>query len=116
MTNVLVVDDNRELAENLAELVSLEGHGAVAAFGGEDALRKARRHPFDIALVDLCMPDMDGVELARELTREHPSASYQFVSGYADEELLRDAREFSGSAPWSKPLPIGLLFELLASG
>ncbi len=64
---VLVVDDNRDAADSLAELLRSLGATAWVAYGGEEALELARAQAPDLAVLDIGMPGMDGCELARQL-------------------------------------------------
>src|SRR5262245_6211717 len=63
--SVLVVDDNRDAANCLAELVRLLGHNADVAYGGAEALTMAALQPPDVARLDLLMPRTCGFEVAR---------------------------------------------------
>jgi len=66
---VLVVDDNVDAAQTLAEYLRLEGHRVESALDGESALRIAEMlHP-EVAFIDLNMPGMDGTEVARRLRK-----------------------------------------------
>ena len=67
---VLVVDDNHDGADTLAALLTHVGHRVEVAYDGEEALRLARNHPPDVALIDLGMPQLDGCEVARRLRSE----------------------------------------------
>ncbi|WP_256856501.1 ATP-binding protein [Variovorax sp. KK3] len=64
---VLVVDDNRDAADSLAELLGSMGASTLVAYGGEEALTLSRDHAVDIAVLDIGMPGMDGCDLARHL-------------------------------------------------
>ncbi len=64
---VLVVDDNRDIANSVASLLRLLGHTVLAAYDGRTALVAARDFTPDTVLLDLMMPDMDGFEVARKL-------------------------------------------------
>ena len=72
MTVVLIVDDEKALRESLAETVRDLGYIPVVASSGREALAVAAR-PTDVALLDLRMPDMDGLQVLRRL-REAGSA------------------------------------------
>jgi signal transduction histidine kinase/CheY-like chemotaxis protein len=65
--SVLVVDDNRDAADSLGELLGAMGLEVQVAYAGEEALRAAAGRPFDVAVLDIGMPGMDGCELARRL-------------------------------------------------
>jgi CheY-like chemotaxis protein len=81
---ILVVDDDAGNRETLTELLGLSGHDVVAASSGQDALEVARQseRTFDVALIDLAMPDMDGVELARLLRAQDPALRIALVTGW----------------------------------
>jgi PAS domain S-box-containing protein len=61
---VLVVDDNADGAVTLASLLDALGHQAVTAFNGRDAVRLAAEQPFDLAFLDLGLPDISGIQVA----------------------------------------------------
>lgn len=65
--NVLIVDDNEAAADLLQELLQLQEHKALCAYTGRQALEAAAGNAFDIALVDLTLPDMPGTDVARHL-------------------------------------------------
>jgi len=88
---VLVVDDQRLIADTLAEILNNTGFDAVAAYDGFDALDKASRfHPHWI-ITDVLMPRMNGVELAIALRKNYPSSSILLFSGQAGiSEILNE--------------------------
>jgi CheY-like chemotaxis protein len=67
MANVLVVDDIRDVADSFGELLTLFGHDVRVAYSAADALTKAHALVPDVALVDVSMPIIDGLQLAREI-------------------------------------------------
>src|SRR5690606_15990488 len=66
-TRVLVVDDNVDAAQTLATLLQLDGHTVRVAYDGRAALEQARREHFDVFMLDIGLPGMDGFQLARSL-------------------------------------------------
>ena len=81
---ILVVDDDAGNRETLTELLGLSGHEVVAAESGKNAIDliyEANRR-FDVALVDLAMPDMNGIELARLLRARDPALRIALVTGW----------------------------------
>src|SRR5262245_48206052 len=64
---VLVVDDYPDSAEGMARLLWLYGHEVDVALDGETALQRARAQQPDVVLLDICLPGMDGYEVARQL-------------------------------------------------
>lgn len=67
---VLVVDDERVLAETIGYNLRREGYAAVAAYDGQEALHAARREKPDAIILDVMLPKMDGFEVCRALRRE----------------------------------------------
>jgi CheY-like chemotaxis protein len=65
--SILVADDNVDAANTLGQLLALGGHRVDVAFDGEQALRQAGEHLPDVAVLDLLMPRLDGVQVARHL-------------------------------------------------
>ncbi|MDM0051584.1 ATP-binding protein [Variovorax sp. J22R115] len=77
---VLVVDDNRDAADSLAELLGTMGAATLVAYGGEEALQLARSNDIDIAVLDVGMPGMDGCDLARHLRAEPGGAQMMLIA------------------------------------
>ena len=65
--NILIVDDNREAAELVQELLDMQGYDVRCAYNAQQALAMATEAPAQVYLLDLTLPDMHGTELARRL-------------------------------------------------
>jgi CheY-like chemotaxis protein len=76
---ILVVDDEPDVAEVLAEVLMLEGHQVDTAANGVVALRKVEERTYDLILSDLRMPELDGPGFYRELERRHPALCRRMV-------------------------------------
>ena len=81
---VLVVDDDEAFARTVADSLSDRDIDAVAVSDPREALSLARQRPFAAAVVDLIMPEMDGLELARELHKASPATEVVMLTGHAD--------------------------------
>jgi len=68
---IVVVDDHRDLADSLVELLELEGFDARASYGGREALSLVASFDPQCILFDIAMPELDGLELARQLRELH---------------------------------------------
>jgi CheY-like chemotaxis protein len=86
--NVLIVDDNEAAADLLQELLVLQDHTARCTYTARQALEAAEAESFDVALVDLTLPDLPGTEVARRLRErgDRGPALIVAVSGYAASE------------------------------
>ncbi len=91
---ILVVDDEKVIADTIVQILNREGFIAEAAYGGEEAIEKARRHCPELVLSDVLMPQIDGVEAAIAIRRHCPDTRIILFSGQAATvEILARARE-----------------------
>ena len=99
-TNLIVVADDEQLvADSTAEILRTRGFEAVSAHSGREAMELVLRLKPDILLVDVVMPDIDGVQIAIELCRTAPNCRIILFSGQTDtvdllEQARRDGHEF----------------------
>jgi len=102
---VLVVDDNRDAAEMLAELLRVAGHEVAVAFDGPTALDTLPVFKPDIALLDIGLPVMDGYDLARKLKAALPNTPRLVaITGYGQEHDRRRSEEAGFDAHLVKPV------------
>ncbi len=113
---LLVVDDNRDAAESMADLAAQWGYEVQSAYDGTEALRIARSfHPSTVFL-DIGMPGMDGYAVAREL-RQMPELQGTLLvamTGYGQEEDVRRSREAGFDHHLVKPIDFADLTTLLS--
>jgi DNA-binding NtrC family response regulator len=112
-TLVLVVDDNRELAENLAEALRGEGHRVEVTVSVAEAL--AARPRLEAAIVDILLPDGTGLELAQRLTARDPGLPVLFISGHT--QALRNGLTggLAKAECFDKPVEVGRLLAWVAA-
>ncbi|WP_029045295.1 ATP-binding protein [Cupriavidus sp. amp6] len=112
---VLVVDDNADSADSMAELLNMLGHDARAAYGGHQALALAGSFRPDCVLLDLEMPDMSGYEVLQAL-RQTCAAEVRFLAltgrGTPEDHRRSEMAGFHGHL--TKPLAIDALLRALA--
>ena len=70
MTKILLIEDNREISANIKEYLELEHFSVVQAFDGEQGIERALRENYDIILLDLMLPVVDGITLARKVRQK----------------------------------------------
>jgi DNA-binding response OmpR family regulator len=109
----LIVDDNRALAEGLAEILECEGYQIRVFDDPHIALRETQNMAFDVALLDVRMPGMDGVTLQQELMAAHPRARFVLMTAYADDQRIAAGLAAGASAVLPKPVPIERLLDAL---
>lgn len=113
MRSYLIVDDNREFAENLAEILRDGGAEVAIAGGGPEALALARGARFDAILTDMRMPLMGGAEVVHEVRRIDPGLAALVVTAHAGDDALEAARREGLLAVLPKPVPVARLIDLL---
>lgn len=110
-SRVLLVDDEPEFTETLAERLELRGLAVDVAATGEAALEKARARPFDAVFLDLSMPGMDGIETLARLREQSPDAQVIVLSGRATVRKSVEAMQLGALDVLEKPVDINLLVE-----
>jgi len=112
---VLVVDDNQDAAESLAEIVRMLGHDAEVAYDGPTAVRRAGEYHPDVVLCDIGLPGKDGYEVAHELRAARGSdVRLVAVSGYAQAEDVATAIEAGFDEHVAKPCGLAQIERLLS--
>ncbi len=94
MAHLLIVDDERSICELLEISFRKEGHKVEVASNGEAAKRRLASQIFDIVVSDICMPDMDGVELLRYCKEVSPAAVFILITGVPTIDTAIDAVNF----------------------
>jgi CheY-like chemotaxis protein len=112
-TAILVVDDDPDTCRNLADLFGDLGYAIDTAGGGDIALEKARQQPYDLGLLDLRMPGMDGLTLCRHLKRLRPVMVAMIVTAYAGSGLDEEARAAGARHVLTKPVDFPRLLALV---
>jgi DNA-binding response OmpR family regulator len=109
---VLIVDDNLALAENIAEVLSMDGVQTDVAGSGEEALPKAAGDDLRVLLTDFRLPGLNGAELIDEVRRTRNDIHFIVMSGHTDEQTMSRAQA-AGARFMAKPLDLGMLAQLV---
>jgi PAS domain S-box-containing protein len=114
---VLVVDDNRDLAETAAVLLSASGHEVRTAYDGVSAVATAREFHPDVVLLDIGLPGMSGYEVAKQIRASEPRRSMLLVAvtGYGQDADRQRARESGFDRHVVKPLDPATLEKIVES-
>jgi len=112
-SRVLIVDDNHDLADNLAELLEDEGYTVETAYSGERALELASAEIFDTVLTDVRMPGISGVDLIKRLRGLNPDTSFLLMTAYSSDAVLSEALRAGVRAVLTKPVELDLLLARL---
>lgn len=114
---IMIVDDDADICRNLSDILVDLGYRAEAAHDGPSALELVRRTPFDVALLDLKMPGMDGLTLYREIRKVCPETVAILVTAYAGGSTAEEAISAGAWKVLPKPVDpsklLGLVDEAL---
>jgi adenylate cyclase len=109
--HVLVVDDDMMARMTAVKCLKQQGHSADTAEGGAQALEALRTRDFDLILLDLLMPDVDGVDVLRQLKADAGlrNTPVIMISGTDEAERLEKCIEMGAADHLAKPLDPALL-------
>src|SRR5512138_558411 len=105
---VLVIDDNLNLAENIAEILALDGCLTEVATSADEALAKALPAKHDVVVTDYRLPDASGANLVRQLRDMGLAARAVVISAFTDDRTVADARS-AGASFLPKPVDFDVL-------
>ncbi len=106
-TRILIVDDNISLAKTLSLILSQKGFDAVTAYSGAEALEQVSiNQDFDVVLMDVKMPVMNGVETFKKMKEKIPNATVIMMTAYAVEDLIQEAIQEGAYGVIHKPIDI----------
>jgi DNA-binding response OmpR family regulator len=109
---IILVDDEKKFINMLAKRLKMRGIQADIAFTGDDAIKKVRDAAYDVAVLDIKMPGISGIQLKRELRIIDPNLKIIFVTGHG---LVSKSESsiIEGDLYFSKPLDIETLIKRL---
>jgi len=108
---ILIVEDERTLREGLSDLLSAAGHEVIAHENGREAVESGTQQVFDLVLLDLMLPDLDGIEVCRRLRRARPSLHILMLTARGSEDDKVAGLEAGADDYLTKPFAVR---ELLA--
>lgn len=111
--DILVVDDDRDFAEALTDVLEAENHRVDYCHTGEDAVALFGRKNYDLSFMDVKLPRQNGVESFLEIRSRKPDARVVMMTGYSMGQLLQKAVEHGAWAVMHKPLDMLQVLELV---
>lgn len=110
---ILIVDDNVDAANSLAEMLQIDGHITETVYCGKDALACAFAQPPDVVLLDIGLPDMNGYEVASRIRPGLSSVQLIALTGYGQSEDIRRAQAAGFHAHVIKPVDFDALQRII---
>ena len=113
-TDILIVDDHETTARSLARLLSSAGYSTDVAHCGADALAKAAISPPSVAMIDIHLPDLNGLILSKKLRDQlGPNARLIVLSGDTSMETINSLQHVGATYFLSKPIHTAHLLEMV---
>jgi DNA-binding NtrC family response regulator len=101
--SILVIDDEAEIRESLAELLRVEGYKADCASTGEEGMKRLENGLFDLVLLDINLPDRNGLDLLQVIKRESPEVGVIMITAYASTQIAFQASKQGADSYVTKP-------------
>ena len=103
---ILVVDDEVDTCRNLQDILTDLGYQVDTAYDGPSALKLIKRKPYDVALLDLKMPGMDGLAVIREAKRYKADLPVIIITGFSTESSAIEAVNLGVAGYLTKPFRV----------
>src|SRR6202163_1937290 len=100
---ILIIDDEAEIRESLETLLQLEGYTVVVAGSGREGLAQIRQRAFDVILLDLALPDKNGMDVLSEIRLLYPQQGVIMITAYGTVENAVRAMQFGATNFIQKP-------------
>lgn len=111
--SVLIVDDDSELCETLADILEAADFYVETAKGGEEGVKKIKERFFNVVLLDVKLPGMNGVDAFKEIKKISPKTRAIMMTAYAVEELIKEALNECAFSVLYKPFEIDKMLDLI---
>jgi len=112
MIKFLVVDDEQDVVDNVSELFTLRNYAVVTATSGKKALELVEKEKPNIIILDIRMPDINGIDVLKEVKKNHPKIRVIMLTGIEDEATKNMAMALGASGYFTKPYSYAELIEL----
>jgi len=112
-TSILIVDDDTEVRKTLSSILDKEGYLVETVENGKQAIRVCEKSLFDVALIDIELPDMKGTELLNRLKQEQPRMVKIIITGFPSLENAMKAVNEGANGYVLKPFDVQELLEMI---
>jgi DNA-binding NtrC family response regulator len=110
---ILIVDDDEAVLKSIGDYLSLKGYIVDTAKTGKEAIKKSKDNFFNLAILDIRLPDMEGTELLTKMRENEPKTMKVMLTGYPSMENAVDSLNKRADAYLVKPVQLKKLLELI---
>ena len=107
------MDDNSELCETLADILEMAGFYVKSAKGGEEGIKRVKERFFDVVLMDIKLPGMNGVDAFKAIKKISPKTRAIMMTAYAVEALIKEALNECAFTVLYKPFEMDKVLDLI---
>jgi len=111
--SILIIDDDKAILKSLKSILEMKGFRVATAENGREALEKVCSDFFNLALIDIRLPDIDGTSLLQEFQQLVPMMKKVMITGYSTEENAIDSLNLGADGYLRKPVMPGRLLKFL---
>ena len=116
MAKILIVDDEVSIRMFLRKVVKRMGHVPVEAGDGKEGLDRFQEESIDLSIVDIKMPEMDGIKYLEEAKKLDPHAVVIIMTGYPSAETIIQMIEDDGYTYITKPIDMNRIMDIIERG
>ncbi|MBI1983039.1 MAG: sigma-54-dependent Fis family transcriptional regulator, partial [Acidobacteria bacterium] len=101
--SILIIDDEQEIRESLEQLLAIEGYQALTASTAEEGLKRVSERVFDLTLLDISLPDRNGLEVLKSIKRDSPETGVIMITAYDSSQMAFQASKEGAESYITKP-------------
>jgi DNA-binding NtrC family response regulator len=110
---ILLVDDDTSICQTLSLILESRGYGVDVANTGKEAIKKSEANIYNLAILDIRLPDMDGTKLLKEMRQTSPKMIKIMLTGYPQLQNAIDALNDRADAYFTKPVDVAHLIKTI---
>lgn len=110
---ILVVDDEKEICDLFQDILTQEGYKVLTATNGMEAISLGKQNRFDLAVLDIKMPGMDGIEAFQKLKKVKKDMEVIILTGYGTLKTAKEAMRLGAYDYLTKPFDLGLVKNII---
>jgi len=112
-SRIIVVDDNGNMARTLSDILVLNGFKVTYSLSAREALEHIHKQPYDCLISDIKMPDMDGVQLSRQVKESAHPIPVILTTAYTTQHILQEMADLGVEKVFMKPIEVESLLGYL---
>ena len=112
-SRILIVDDDKTMAETLADVLEASDYDVTTVNSGQEAIEIVKKEKFDIGLLDIKMPGINGVEALKQIKKNLPEAFFAMMTAYSFSELIDEAKNEGAITVIHKPIDLDYLLHFI---